>query len=388
MRLRDAVLSSPTGKAPARNPLPLPTPRRAIGSRPLSRCRRSRPPQARSLPRCSTFAGSSGGSRRSGTTAPPALAAASASSVTATGRPTTTRGFGRPAPSAALLMRGTMCVSRVFGPTIQVIVPSVISPAMRSITGASAAMSTGGGAGTGTETAALTRKNSPLKLTRPSRIRGKEHRKILPHVDRGPLVRQPPHPFHNRRVRQADAEVEPPAARRLGRQRLLRHDVRVSRIRRYDGCSHLDAACLLPGQREDGEDVGAEDLPEPDAVESIVFSVYDALDLAVDIAVRRPRIALVSWLLLRNQQNRRSVPPASSIWAIKVCYDSVTSILLTNFRFGGSMASATTPEPPWSRNSRTRAHPCRRTCRAVFAAAGPQDFRPRFAVEDLPSMPR
>ena len=70
--------------------------------------------------------------------------APSASAVTATGRPTTTRGAGLPAFSAAVVMEGTMWPPTVAGPVIQVTVPSANRPASRSMTGARAARSTGG----------------------------------------------------------------------------------------------------------------------------------------------------------------------------------------------------------------------------------------------------
>src|SRR5438105_10783030 len=70
--------------------------------------------------------------------------ARSGSVVTATGRPTATRGAGRPASVAALAIEGTMCEARVAGPVIQVTVPSASSPASLSMVGPSAATRTGG----------------------------------------------------------------------------------------------------------------------------------------------------------------------------------------------------------------------------------------------------
>ena len=61
-----------------------------------------------------------------------------------------------------------MWLSSVFGPTIQVIVPPVRSPAILSITGASAEIITCGGSGVGTEACAFTRNISPLNETIPS----------------------------------------------------------------------------------------------------------------------------------------------------------------------------------------------------------------------------
>ena len=55
------------------------------------------------------------------------------SSCTHTGRPTITRGAGRPAPPAAWAMRGAVRSAMVFLPTIHVTVPSATSPAALSI---------------------------------------------------------------------------------------------------------------------------------------------------------------------------------------------------------------------------------------------------------------
>jgi hypothetical protein len=83
--------------------------------------------------------------------------ALSMSSVTQTGMAAATRGRARPAASAARLMEGTMWAANVFGPTIQVTVPSATVPASSSILGPSAATSTcGAGAATSTEPCEMT----------------------------------------------------------------------------------------------------------------------------------------------------------------------------------------------------------------------------------------
>src|ERR1039458_10728824 len=71
--------------------------------------------------------------------------AAAASVVTQIGRPTATRGSGRPASAAAARMVGTVWVSTVVGPVIQVMVPDAIRPAMPNMALPSAATSTGAG---------------------------------------------------------------------------------------------------------------------------------------------------------------------------------------------------------------------------------------------------
>ena len=60
-----------------------------------------------------------------------------------TGTPATMRGAGRPASVAALVMRGTTYSPMARSSAIQRIVPDACDPASRSITGASAAISTG-----------------------------------------------------------------------------------------------------------------------------------------------------------------------------------------------------------------------------------------------------
>ena len=62
-----------------------------------------------------------------------------------TATPATTRA-GRPAPSAAFVIRGTTCSAMARSSAIHSTVPSARSPAIRSITGPSAARSTGTGA--------------------------------------------------------------------------------------------------------------------------------------------------------------------------------------------------------------------------------------------------
>src|SRR3954447_23870969 len=76
--------------------------------------------------------------------------APSGSLVMQTGSPTTTRGAGRPAFSAAPPMVGTMWSATVAGPVIQVIVPSARVPAIFNISGARAAISTGQDSAPGT----------------------------------------------------------------------------------------------------------------------------------------------------------------------------------------------------------------------------------------------
>src|SRR5437867_6563839 len=101
-----------------------------------------------------------------------AARAPATSFVTATGRPTTTRGAGRPAWAAASRMRGTVCSRIVFGPVIQVIVPSASRPVSASILGARAATRIAHGFPPGTASCAFTRYSLPQWLTLPLRMSG------------------------------------------------------------------------------------------------------------------------------------------------------------------------------------------------------------------------
>ena len=71
--------------------------------------------------------------------------AAATSDVTQTGRPAMTRGELRCARAAESEMAGITCDRRVFGPVIQVTVPSDSRPASSSIFGPSAATTRLGG---------------------------------------------------------------------------------------------------------------------------------------------------------------------------------------------------------------------------------------------------
>ena len=88
--------------------------------------------------------------------------ARSGSSVTQTGRMHTTRGLGRPAASAAAVITGTMWSRTVPGPVIHNTVPSVCSPARRSICGPSAATTTGTRPGDGVVSPMFARTVVPL----------------------------------------------------------------------------------------------------------------------------------------------------------------------------------------------------------------------------------
>ena len=67
-----------------------------------------------------------------------------------------TRGAGRPADSAAAVIRGTTCSDIARSSHIHAIVPSVRSPASRSMSGASAASRIGADSPPGTVSIACT----------------------------------------------------------------------------------------------------------------------------------------------------------------------------------------------------------------------------------------
>ena len=64
-------------------------------------------------------------------------------------------------------------------------------------------------------------------------------------------------------VGQADAEDQPAAHRRSGRQRLLRQHGRMAGISRHDGRAQPDAGDLAPRHGQRGERVEAEDVGHP-----------------------------------------------------------------------------------------------------------------------------
>ena len=112
----------------------------------------------------------------------------------ATGRPATTRGRGRPASSAAFVMRGTMWSPIARSSAIQRIVPDACSPATRSITGASAARRIGVGAMSVMSSGLCTRKLSFSTSTVPGPgERGVQHLEVVAHETRRSLVGQPEH---------------------------------------------------------------------------------------------------------------------------------------------------------------------------------------------------
>ena len=158
VRAIDASGSFPTGNSPATNSV---APADA-SSRMRASTATSLPTTRPLLPHRPPFpasAGSSEGCRRSRRRVLPALGPPPR-------RPRPPPAGRRPPAArhaflAAAVSRGTMCVSSVFGPTIHVIVPSVIVPAVFSITGASAATRSGRGFGAGTWACAFTLKNSP-----------------------------------------------------------------------------------------------------------------------------------------------------------------------------------------------------------------------------------
>src|SRR5438445_207764 len=170
-----------------------------------------------------------------------AARAAATSFVTATGRPTTTRGAGRPAWAAASRMRGTVCSRIVLGPVIQVIVPSASRPVSASILGARAATRIAHGFPPGTASCAFTRYSLPQWLTLPLRMSGPRTARYSFMWLYGFANESPSIPSHGRASRQPGRH---PRARPDARARLLRRQApRRPRRRRGEG----RAACGRPG---------------------------------------------------------------------------------------------------------------------------------------------
>ena len=98
--------------------------------------------------------------------------APSTSFVRMIGMPATMRGAGLPASLAAFVSFGAMWLSIVFGPVIHRIVPSLYSPARRSITSPSAAITRPGFDASGTSSWPVTLYCSPSNLVGSPRSSG------------------------------------------------------------------------------------------------------------------------------------------------------------------------------------------------------------------------
>jgi hypothetical protein len=102
----------------------------------------------------------------------------------------------------------------------------------------------------------------------------------------GRLVeRQPEDVLDDDLVREADAQDEAPARRRLRAHRLLRHVEGMARVRRHDAGAELDARHLVAGHGDRRHGVDAEDVRHPRRVEARRLRCLHVLDDLVD---RRP----------------------------------------------------------------------------------------------------
>ena len=124
---------------------------------------------------------------------------------------------------------------------IQRMVPDVCSPAMRSITGASAEMRIGIGTASTTSIGLCTRYLSFSTSTGPGPANAAQHFEVVAHERGRALVREAELILDDPVVRRPEPEREPAAARDLGRERLLRHRDRVTRLDRHDRGTELDA---------------------------------------------------------------------------------------------------------------------------------------------------
>ena len=188
-------------------------------------------------------ADSSASTRRARARGSPTPRAPSTSSLphSATGTPATTRGLGLPASLAAFVMRGTTWSPIARSSAIQRIVPDASSPAIRSITGASAARRTGVGTMSVTSMRvvhAVARRSR----RRPARARERDvqHLEVVAHLAGGPVVRQPEHVVDDPVVRRSEPEREAAFAHRLVRQRLLRHRDGMPGLDRHHRGAELD----------------------------------------------------------------------------------------------------------------------------------------------------
>ena len=153
-------------------------------------------------------------------------------------------------------MAGAMCSPIARSSASQRIVPSVRSPARRSIIGPRAAISTGVGVEVGDVERVVHLEVVVVHVDRPG-----TGQRLVEHVEVGaqggdrPLVGQAEHVLDHPVVRHAQPERQPALAHRLGGERLLGQRDRVPRLHRHDRGADLDAGGLRAHQRGRGEGV-------------------------------------------------------------------------------------------------------------------------------------
>ena len=165
-----------------------------------------------------------------------------------TGTPGCRPRCGAPAarrPRPPCVMRGATWVAMARSSAIQRMVPSVRSPARRSMTGPRAASSTGVGVTSVMSRGLCTRNRSFSTSTVPGPARAwSSTSRCGAHGGGGLLVGQAQHLVDDPVVRHAEPQREAAAAHRLGRQRLLGEGDGVPGLDGYDGGADLDAAGL------------------------------------------------------------------------------------------------------------------------------------------------
>ena len=136
------------------------------------------------------------------------------------------------------------------------IVPLARSPAIRNMTGPSAASRTGIRHGFGDVHRAVHAVGIVLDINGSRSVEcGVEHLEVIAHQVSRSLVRQAQLTVHDPIVRWADSQRESAPACQLGRQRLLRHRHRMARLDGYDGAADLDAVGYLAQQCDRGHGV-------------------------------------------------------------------------------------------------------------------------------------
>ncbi len=99
------------------------------------------------------------------------------------------------------------------------------------------------------------------------------------------LERVAPHPLDHDLVRQADAQLDASAARRLRGEGLGRERHRVTRVGGHHRGPQLDVGHLPPDDREQAQRLEAEDLWNPVAVEPLLFGESSRGDVVVHCPV-------------------------------------------------------------------------------------------------------
>ena len=168
-----------------------------------------------------------------------------------------------PLPSAALVIVGTVCDSIVVGPVIQRMVPSASEPASSSIFEPERGDEHRAGFAVDRAEREVRVQVVAVEVDGFTTDQGHEDREVLAHVGAGLRERVAEHVLDHDLVREADAEGEAVAGRRLHGAGLRREHHRVPRVGRHHCRAELDGRDLPADDGEGGERVDPEDLREP-----------------------------------------------------------------------------------------------------------------------------